>query len=107
MIDYEAQARRELLAEDAAAFQKRVEARAAKLQEADRQVAEGAVNLRCDPAGHKARYDELVARQIALLARKAWDHSAADDAEIDQLWGHIFELDKTGRRDGTLTEETA
>jgi hypothetical protein len=35
MIDYEAQARRELLAEDAAAFQKRVEARAAKLQEAD------------------------------------------------------------------------
>jgi hypothetical protein len=48
MIDYEAQARRELLAEGAAAFQKRVEARVAKLQEADRQVAEGAVVIRRD-----------------------------------------------------------
>jgi hypothetical protein len=107
MIDYETQTRRELLAEDAAAFQKWVEARAGKLQEADRQVAEGAVNLRCDPTGHKARYDELVARQIALLARKAWDHSAADDAEIDHLWGHIFERDKMCQRDGTLTEKMA
>jgi hypothetical protein len=84
MIDYEAQAKRELLAEDPAAFQKRVEARAAELREADR-----------DPAGRKARYHELVARLTALLARKAWDRSAADDAEIDQLWGHVFELGKS------------
>jgi hypothetical protein len=107
MIDYEAQARRELLAEDAAAFQKRVEAREAKLREADRQVARDAANLPCNPAGCKVRYDELVARQAALLARKAWDRSAADDAEIGQLWGHIFELDKMFRRDGTLTEKRA
>jgi hypothetical protein len=107
MIDYEAQARRELLAEDAAAFQKRVEARASKLREADRQVSKGAANFPCDPAGRKARYDELVARQTALLTRKKWDRSAADDAEIDQLWGNIFELDKMRRRDGTLTEKMA
>jgi len=106
MTDYEAQAKRELLAEDVAAFQMRVEARAAKLREADQQVAEGATNCPCDPAGRKARYDELVGRQAALLARKAWDRSAADDAEIGQLWGHIFELDKMCRRDGTLTEKT-
>jgi hypothetical protein len=107
MIDYEAQARRELLAEDAAAFQKRVLARAARLREADRQVSKGAATFPCDPAGREARYDELVARQAVLLARKASDRSAADDAEIDQLWGNIFELDKMRRRDGTLTGKTA
>jgi hypothetical protein len=107
VTDYEAQAKRELLAEDIAAFQKRVEVRAAKLREADRQLAEGAANLSCDSVGRKARYDELVVRQAMLLARKAWDRSAADDAEIGQLWGRIFELDKMCRQDGTLTEETA
>ena len=107
MTDYEAQAKRELLAEDIATLQRRVDARAAKLRETDRQLAEGAANLPCDPAGRKARYDELVVRQAMLLARKAWDRSAADDAEIGQLWAHIFELDKICRRDGTLVEKTA
>jgi hypothetical protein len=95
MTDYEARARLELLAEDAAAFQKRIEVRAAKLREADQQIAEGAASSPCDLAARKARYDELIARLTALLARKGWDRSAADDAEIDQLWGHIFELGKS------------
>jgi hypothetical protein len=95
MIDYEARARLELLAEDAAAFQKRIEVRAAKLREADRQTAEGAASFPCDLTACKAQYDELIARLTALLARKGWDRSAADDAEIDQLWGHIFALGKS------------
>ena len=95
MTDYEGQARRELLAEDAATFEKRVEVRAAKLREADRQMmGEGAANFTCDPAARQARYDEAVARQTALLAREASDRSAADDAEIDRLWGEIFRIGK-------------
>jgi hypothetical protein len=98
--DYNALARAELLAEDAAKFEVRVKLRATALREQDRQIAEGMANFPSDPAAAKTRLDEFVAEKAALDAKRPWERSAAGDQRGDWLKSQIHELAKRCRQLG-------
>jgi hypothetical protein len=102
---FEAEARRQLLAEDEARFAVRVRDRARILAEKARQLA--VTDFPIDPKEAQTRLDELVARHQALSATRPEFRSAADDDELRVLMQRIHELQKRCRLQGTLSRESA
>jgi hypothetical protein len=119
--DFMATARKQLEDEDRAKFEARVKARARLIEEQHRQVV--ASDFKTDPAEAKAQLDRLIARRDELKGKPVdrgnpWMRtefvapvprvqSAAEDDELRQVEGRIFELTKVCRRNGTLTETAA
>lgn len=105
MTDFESLAREQLLAEDRAAFDRRVMARARQLRETARQLETS--DLR-DPL---TRLKELQARHDVLEQAKQRMHpgclSAVDDDELSRLPGRIAELTKAARLFGLLPRTAA
>jgi hypothetical protein len=99
------EARQQLLAEQDRRFDGLVRERAIRLQGEARLVE------RSDyPTGRDeglARIAELDERVAALQGKRAWDRSAAEDSELDELTRRLGEMRKRARTLGWLPKEAA
>jgi hypothetical protein len=118
--EFMAEARRQLEAEAAEAFDRLVKERAIRLQGEAGRIVRGAMDFPHTAADRKAKLDELLAREAQLsppppvrlpgqeyLSQAPRVFSAAEEAELVEVRNLIFELSKRCRQDGTIPREAA